>query len=107
MEILNNRRSFDRKKQIKINKKLTMYKTRKSNMINVKQEKPEIARLKVGTKLSMGDLSEDSDDSQKRTAMNIDEFVAVFHIADLYLVEMYEIAVSIIEQQLYKLNLCS
>jgi hypothetical protein len=29
--------------------------------------------------------------------MNIDEFVALFHIADLYLVEMYEIAVSIIE----------
>ena len=39
--------------------------------------------------------------------MNIDEFVALFHIADLYLVEMYEIAVSIIEQHLYKLNLCS
>ena len=76
-------------------------------VVAVKQEKPDIARLKVGTKLSMGDLSEDSDDSQKRTAMNIDEFVAVFHIADLYLVEMYEIAVSIIEQQLYKLNLCS
>lgn len=40
----------------------------------------------------MGDLSED-DESQGRTAMNVDEFVALFHIADLYLVEMYEIAV--------------
>lgn len=56
----------------------------------------------------MGDLSEDdSDEFQGRSAMNIDEFVALFHIADLYLVEMYEIAVSIIEQHLYKLNLCS
>jgi hypothetical protein len=56
----------------------------------------------------MGDLSEDdSEELQGRSAMNIDEFVALFHIADLYLIEMYEIAVSIIEQHLYKLNLCS
>ena len=62
-----------------------------------------VTSLKVGTRMSFGIY----DDKSLPQVMNLEEYVALFHIANLYMSEMYEIAVRIIETQLEKLNLCT
>ena len=39
--------------------------------------------------------------------MQVEEYVALFHIVNLYLTDMFKIAISIIENQLVKLNKCT
>lgn len=59
--------------------------------------------LQVGTRMSLGfnHLSSTSD------LMDVDEYVAIVHLTNLYIAEMPLIACSVIETQLTKLNLCS
>lgn len=59
-----------------------------------------LERLQVGHRQSLGF----DNPTMTPAVMSVEEFVCVFHIANLYLAEMDEIAQSIIEQQLNRIS---
>ena len=97
--------SFLQNKSKKLSFRATTILSREKTFIKKSHEETfkDLVDLNVGTRMSLG--SDGSYTTSK--VMDIDEYVAIVHLTNLYIAEMPQIACSVIETQLTKLNLCS